>query len=81
MNLWTWKYMHDKYVVGLSLSIRASYYLGINADGGNTIIQRSAEQFIDSLVLTVNASYGTIIFDADGSITAVSIGKSNDEVC
>ena len=80
MNLRTWKYMHDKYMVGLSFSVCTVYYLGINTDRGNTIVQWSAEQFIDSLVLTINAGYGAVIFDANGSVTTVCISKSDNEI-
>lgn len=47
--------MHDKYMVGLTFRICAVHDLRIYTDRGNTVFQGSAEQFIDSLVLTVNA--------------------------
>lgn len=67
-------------MVGLSFSVCTVYYLGINTDRGNTIVQWSAEQFIDSLVLTINAGYGAVIFDANGSVTTVCISKSDNEI-
>lgn len=67
-------------MVGLSFSVCTVYDLGINTDRGNTIVQWSTEQFIDSLVLTINAGYGAVIFDANGSITTVCISKSDNEI-